>query len=34
MRLSVAAAQLALGKESYNKAISDACSAVSTAAQN
>ena len=33
MRLSVAAAQLALGKVSYNKSISDACLAVSTAAQ-
>jgi predicted amidohydrolase len=34
MRLTVAAAQLALGKDSYNKAISDARLAISTAAQN
>ena len=34
MHLSVAAAQLALGKSSYDRAISDACLAVSTAAQN
>ena len=34
MHLSVAAAQLALGKGSYDRTISDACLAVSTAAQN